>query len=74
MLRCGDQVRIRPEYQDEGDDEFTWVVVGDEEKGRVDVSPISTSMKIKPTYTLKVEHVELVHPHGGVTSPVELSP
>lgn len=64
MLRRGDQVRILPEYQDEGDSELTWVVVGDEEKGRVDISPISLSMKIKPIYTLSVAQVEPVHPYG----------
>lgn len=62
MLNRGDTVRILPQYQDPGDDEFTWVVVGDEEKGRVDVSPVSIPMKVKPVYTLEVEHVELVHP------------
>jgi hypothetical protein len=62
MLNRGDTVRILPQYQDPGDDEFTWVVVGDEEKGRVDVSPVSIPMKVKPVYTLEVEQVELVHP------------
>lgn len=29
----GDTVKIRPEFQDDGDDEFTWVVLNDEERG-----------------------------------------
>lgn len=62
MLNRGETVRILPQYQDQGDDEFTWVVVGDEEKGRVDVSPVSIPMKVKSIYALEVEQVELVHP------------
>jgi hypothetical protein len=61
MLSKGDTVQILPQYQDPGDEEFTWIVVGDEEKGRVDVSPVSMPMKIKPVYTLEVVQVELVH-------------
>jgi hypothetical protein len=61
MLSIGDTVRILPQYQDPGDDEFTWIVVGDEEKGRVDVSPVSIQLKVKPVYTLEVVQVELVH-------------
>ena len=61
MLSKGDTVRILPQHQDPGDEEFTWIVVGDEEKGRVDVSPVSIPMKIKPVYTLEVVQVELVH-------------
>jgi hypothetical protein len=62
MLTRGDTVRILPQYQDPGDDELIWIVVGDEEKGRVDVSPVSIPMKVKPVYTLEVEQVELVYP------------
>lgn len=58
MFTKGDIVRILPQYQDAGDDEFTWIVVGDEEKGRIDVSPVAISMKIKPVYTLNVCQVE----------------
>jgi hypothetical protein len=60
MLRKGDTVRILPEHQDAGDGEFVWRVVGDEEKGRVDVSPVSIQMTLKPVYTLHVNQVELV--------------
>lgn len=62
MLTRGDTVRILPQYQDPGDDDLIWIVVGDEEKGRVDVSPVSIPMKVKPVYTLEVEQVELVYP------------
>lgn len=64
MLVKGDKIRILPQYQDPGDEDFTWIVVGDEEKGRVDVSPVSIQMHVKPVYTLRVEQVELLHPEA----------
>lgn len=54
----GQVVKIRPEFQDEGDDEYTWVVLNDEEKGRVDISAIDSLMKIKPVHTVQVEWLE----------------
>lgn len=55
----GDRVRILPEFQDEGDDDFVWVVVGDEEKGRVDISPINTGMKITPVQVVQAKWLVL---------------
>lgn len=60
MLKKGDEVRILPEFQDAGDADFKWIVMADEEKGRVDVCPVNVAMKIKPTYTLFSHQVELV--------------
>jgi hypothetical protein len=57
-FRKGDIVKIRPEFQDDGDHEFTWVVLADEEKGRVDISAIDSPLSIKPIHTLKVEWLE----------------
>ena len=57
-LLKGQVVKIRPEFQDEGDDEYTWVVLNDEEKGRVDISAIDSLMKIKPIHTVQVELLE----------------
>lgn len=54
----GQVIKIRPEFQDEGDDEYTWVVLNDEEKGRVDISAIDSVMKIKPIHTVQVEWLE----------------
>ncbi len=60
MLIKGNIIQILPQYQDPGDDSFIWVVVGDEEKGRVDISPLSILIKIKPVYTIEVNQVVLV--------------
>jgi hypothetical protein len=54
----GQIVKIRSEYQDDGDNEFTWVVLADEEKDRVDISAIDSKLKIKPIHTVKVEWLE----------------
>ena len=64
MLKKGDEVRILPEFQDDGDDDFIWIVMADEEKGRVDVCPANIPMMIKPTYTLLSDQVELVQRKG----------
>ena len=57
MFRRGDHIEILEQFRDPGDDEFTWVVVGDEEKGRVDICPIDIYMKIKPVQTVNVEWI-----------------
>jgi hypothetical protein len=50
----GDQVKIKKEFQDPGDEGITWTVLGDEEKGRVDIqaNKIFGDWKIKPTHTV----------------------
>jgi hypothetical protein len=55
----GQLVKILPEFQDDGDDEFTWVVVNDEEKGRVDISAIDSPLTIKPIHTVQTDWLEL---------------
>lgn len=54
----GDVVRILPEFQDAGDDEFTWVVLADEEKGRVDISAVDSLLTIKPIHIVQVDWIE----------------
>lgn len=46
----GDLIEILPEHQDDGDDEFVWIVIDDEEKGRVSISALNSPLKIKPTH------------------------
>jgi hypothetical protein len=64
MFERGDQVEILPEFRDKGDDAFTWVVLSDEDKGRVDISPIDINMAIKPTYTVRMEWIRKVKPQA----------
>ena len=57
MFKRGDHIEILEEFRDPGDEEFTWVVVGDEEKGRVDISPMDIAMEIKPVHTVQAEWI-----------------
>lgn len=59
MFKIGDKVEILSEFQDAGDERFTWVVIGDEEKGRLDISPIDINMEIKPVYTVQAHWIRL---------------
>jgi hypothetical protein len=54
----GDIVKILPAFQDAGDDEFTWVVVADEEKGRVDISTVDSPLTIKPVHIVQTDWIE----------------
>ena len=62
MYKKGDRVEILPQFQDAGDSEFTWVVLDDEEKGRVDISPVDIDMRIKPRYTVLTSQIRLADP------------
>jgi len=57
-IRKGDQVFIRPEWQDDGDADQTWIAVDDAEKGRVTITPITSPLLIKPTYVVTLEMLE----------------
>lgn len=51
-IKKGDIVVINDKWMDEGDDSFTWQAVSDEEKGRINISPIDINLAIKPVYTV----------------------
>lgn len=55
MFKRGDNVELLEAFRDPGDEEFAWVVVGDEEKGRVDISPLVTGLNLPPVYTVQAE-------------------
>jgi len=48
MIKQGERVYIKPEWQDKGDDKLTWQAVEDEDGGRVKISPIDTGLKVAP--------------------------
>ena len=58
MIKANTRVNILPAFQDEGDDEFVWVALSDEEKGRVDITPVDHPFDIAPVYTVRAEWVE----------------
>jgi hypothetical protein len=57
MFKRGDAVEILPEYQDKGDDQYHWVCVNDEEKGRIDISPSDINLRIPPVYTVQTNQI-----------------
>ena len=40
MIKKGDIITIKPQWQDAGNASFTWVARDDEENGRVDISAV----------------------------------
>lgn len=60
MFKRGDPVEILPEFQDQGDDQFRWVCVNTEEKGRVDITPVDTGMRLPPVYTVQTNQIRHV--------------
>jgi hypothetical protein len=42
MIRKGDTVVIKPEWQDRNDHKFIWIAVEDEDGGRVAIMPTGT--------------------------------
>lgn len=56
----GDVVEILPQFQDEGDSEYVWTVVDDEEKGRVLISALNSALHIRPIHTVQAEWIKLI--------------
>ncbi|MGZ9275267.1 MAG: hypothetical protein ACXW34_11040 [Nitrospira sp.] len=49
MFKKGDSVQIKPEWQDEGDEEFSRFVIEDEDRGAVKIMTIIPGWTINPT-------------------------
>jgi hypothetical protein len=58
-IRKGDTIRIRPEWQDPGDEKFVWVALEDEDGGRVCIAPINTGLAFPPNQIVNSNMVEL---------------
>lgn len=57
-IQKGDTVRILPQWQDHGDDKFTWIALEDEDGGRVRISPIDSGLTIPPNYVVHTYMLE----------------
>lgn len=55
MIKKGDIVKIRPEWQDPGDDKFTWVAIEDEDGGRVRITPVDTGLRFPPNQVVTTD-------------------
>lgn len=59
-IRKGDAIRIKPEWQDPGDDTFDWVALEDEDGGRVRIAPTNTGLTLLPNQIVETTMVERV--------------
>ncbi|SMP42403.1 hypothetical protein SAMN06265222_101777 [Neorhodopirellula lusitana] len=57
MIKAGMAVKIKKEYQDDGDEKIVFIAVDNEEKGRVTIQA-QLGMTINPTQVVKVEWLE----------------
>lgn len=53
MTKMNDIVEIKKEWQDSGDDAYTWAALEDEDGGRVLISPINTGLDIPPSQVVR---------------------
>ena len=42
------------EWQDEGDDQYKWIALEDQDGETIIITPINIEMNIKPQYTVRV--------------------
>lgn len=63
-LVLGQIVELLPEYQDPGDALFTWIVVEEEDRGRLFISPIDTGLSIPPRYPVERSWIRPVASHS----------
>lgn len=59
MIRKGDTVRIKPEFQDRDDESFTWIAVEDEDGGRLKVAVLGTGLAFPPTEVIRTSMLEV---------------
>ena len=59
VIKKGDIITIKPQWQDAGNASFTWVARYDEENGRVDISAVELAyMDVWPAQTVRSEMIE----------------
>jgi hypothetical protein len=58
MFKKGDSVQIKPEWQDEGDEEFARFVIEDEDRGAVKIMTIIPGWTINPTEWIDADKLE----------------
>jgi len=57
-IPIGSIIKIKPDYQDPGDDKYKWHTISIVEKGRVDIQPKDINLTYKPIYTVPVSWIE----------------
>ena len=60
MIKQGDIITIKPQWQDAGDASFTWVARDDEENSRLDISAVELAyMDVWPAQTVRTDMIEV---------------
>lgn len=59
-IQKGDKIRIKPQWQDDGDDQFEWVAIEDEDGGRVRIAPTGTGLAFPPNQVVTTDMIEKV--------------
>jgi len=57
-LKKGERIRIKPEWQEEGDADLEWFACDDEENGRVGIFTPMPEMAIQPWQCVSAHMVE----------------
>lgn len=60
MIKANDQIKIRPEYQDDGDESIIWIALEDEDGGRVRIAPVNTGLSLLPCQIVTTAMIEKV--------------
>lgn len=58
MIKAKDIIRIKPEYQDDGDDSLVWIALEDEDGGRVRIAPLNTGLTFPPNQIISTEMID----------------
>ena len=58
MIKKGDTVHIKPEWQDEGDETLHWIAIEDEDGGRVRIAPTNTGLMYPPNQVVETRMLE----------------
>lgn len=58
MIKKGDTVYIKPEWQDKGDETLHWIALEDEDGARVRIMAIDTGLAFPPNQVVEIKMLE----------------
>lgn len=65
MIKAGDKVQIKPDFQDSGDRQFDWYAINNqtEDSDRITITAIKKDGKsfgvIQPTFVIRINQLDL---------------
>jgi len=60
VIKKGDTVHIKPEWQDPGDETFHWIAIEDEDGGRVRIAATNTGMRMPPNQIVETKMLDSI--------------